>query len=68
MKKMYIKSMIVLGVCAVFAPLASALPTIDLSSWSELTLDFPGGQAAGNWVLGGGNTSVTQLVNADPSF
>ncbi len=45
----------------------SAAP-IDLSSWSELTLDYPGGQPSGNWALAPGNTSVTQTVNADPSF
>ncbi|MFT7461111.1 MAG: hypothetical protein ACI909_003805 [Planctomycetota bacterium] len=41
---------------------------IDLSSWSALTLDFGGGQPAGSWSLGSGNTSVTQTINADPSF
>jgi hypothetical protein len=41
---------------------------IDLSSWTELTLDLPGGQSAGNWVLSAGNTTVTQTINADPSF
>jgi len=46
---------------------AEAAP-IDLSSWSALTLDFPGGQAAGSWVLEPGNTAVKQVVNADPSF
>lgn len=53
--------------CASMATSASAVP-IDLSSWSALTLDYAGGQPAGNWVLGGGNTEVTQTVNADPSF
>jgi hypothetical protein len=41
---------------------------IDLSSWSALTLNFPGGQAAGSWVLEPGNTAVQQVINADPSF
>lgn len=50
-----------------FLPAAEAAP-IDLSSWSPLTLDFPGGQAAGNWVLEAGNTAVKQVINADPSF
>jgi hypothetical protein len=54
------------GLCTV-ASSAQAAP-IDLSSWTALTLDFPGGQAAGNWVLQPGNTAVTQTVNADPSF
>ena len=45
----------------------SAAP-IDLSSWTPLTLTFPGGQPAGNWVLQPGNTTVIQTVNADPSF
>lgn len=54
------------ALCAL-AITANAAP-IDLSSWSPLTLDFPGGQPAGNWVLSSGNTAVTQVVNADPSF
>lgn len=41
---------------------------LDLSGWSPLTLDYTGGQAAGNWELEPGNTAVTQTVNADPSF
>jgi len=41
---------------------------VDLTSWTELTLDFPGGQPSGNWILGGGNTYVDQIINADPSF
>ena len=49
-------------------PSAVLAAPIDLSSWSALTLDFPGGQPAGNWVLEPGNTAVEQTVNADPSF
>lgn len=49
------------------AGIASADP-INLSSWSELTLDYSGGQSAGNWVLESGNTAVKQTINADPSF
>lgn len=41
---------------------------IDLSSWTAVTLDFAGGQAAANWVLQPGNTAVVQTLNADPSF
>lgn len=41
---------------------------LNLSSWSPLTLDFAGGQPAGNWQLQPGNESVIQTVNADPSF
>lgn len=41
---------------------------IDLSSWSELTLDYAGGQSAGDWVLAADNESVKQVINADPSF
>jgi hypothetical protein len=41
---------------------------IDLSSWSELTLDYDGGQSAGDWVLAADNESVKQVINADPSF
>lgn len=50
-----------------FAGNISAAP-LDLSGWSALTLDYSGGQPAGNWVLDTGNTAVEQTVNADPSF
>lgn len=46
---------------------AATVP-VDLSSWSANTLDFSGGQPAGNWVISAGNTQVEQTVNADPSF
>jgi len=52
----------------VFAAGGASADLIDLSSWTPLTLDFPGGQSAGTWVLEGGNTAVRQIVNADPSF
>ncbi len=55
------------AVLCVLTSNASAEP-LNLSGWSALTLNFPGGQAAGNWVLGPGNIEVTQTVNADPSF
>ena len=51
-----------------FATLGAGAAPIDLSSWSALTLNYPGGQGAGNWVLAPGNTSVEQVINADPSF
>ncbi len=54
-------------VLAASAAGALAAP-LNLSSWVELTLNFPGGQPAGNWVLEPGNTAVTQVINADPSF
>jgi hypothetical protein len=50
------------------ASLAASAEPINLSTWTPLTLNFPGGQAAGNWVLEAGNTAVQQTVNADPSF
>jgi Thrombospondin C-terminal region/PEP-CTERM motif len=55
---------------AALSVLASAAQSaaLDLSGWSALTLDFPGGQPAGSWTLDAGNTAVTQTVNADPSF
>ncbi len=56
-------------IVAVFAfSLSTYGDPVDLTSWSPLTLDFPGGQSAGNWILGGGNTYVDQVINADPSF
>lgn len=63
----HVKSLLTFAFCASISTSALALP-IDLSSWSALTLDYSGGQPAGNWVLGAGNTEVTQTVNADPSF
>ena len=50
-----------------FGQLVQAGP-VNLAGWTALTLDYSGGQPAGNWVLSGDNTSVTQTVNADPSF
>lgn len=61
------KSLFTLAFFASVSTSAVAGP-VDLTSWSELTLNYPGGQPAGNWVLGAGNTEVTQTVNADPSF
>lgn len=61
------KKIAITGFITLFSLNIHAAP-IDLSSWSELTLDFAGGQPAGNWNLGAGNTSVTQTTNADPSF
>ena len=49
-------------------PLATQAAPIDLSSWTPLTLNYPGGQGAGSWVLEPGNTAVKQVINADPSF
>ncbi len=43
---------------------------IDLSSWYAVALDLPNGHSnnGGNWVLSNNNETVTQTVNADPSF
>ncbi|PCJ31947.1 MAG: PEP-CTERM sorting domain-containing protein [Moraxellaceae bacterium] len=64
------KNITLLGTVALFAALSAPViaAPIDLSTWSELTLDFAGGQNAGNWNLNNDNTAVTQTVNADPSF
>ena len=61
------KSLLTFAFCASISTSALAIP-LDLTSWSELTLDYPGGQPAGDWVLGPDNTEVTQVINADPSF
>jgi hypothetical protein len=53
---------------AAFACTTASAALIDLSSWQALTLNYPGGQGAGNWTLEPGNTAVTQTINADPSF
>jgi len=63
----HFKSLLAAAFCLSISVPASAVP-IDLSSWSALTLDYAGGQLAGNWVLGSGNTEVTQTINADPSL
>ena len=47
---------------------ASAADPINLTTWTPLTLNYPGGQGAGSWVLEPGNTAVQQVINADPSF
>ena len=66
MKKIII---LLLAVIMVFgANITVQAAALDLSGWSAQTLDFPGGQTAGSWSLGPGNTSVTQTINADPSF
>ena len=63
MKKLSVMSaLFLLGLC--FSAQAAQL---NLSSWTPLTWDFPGGQPAGNWVLSADNLSVTQTVTADPS-
>ena len=41
---------------------------LNLSTWSAHAFDPIGGQPAGNWVLSPGNTTVTQTINADPSY
>jgi len=61
------KNLVLTGLLSVIASAAHAAP-INLSSWTPLTLDFPGGQPAGSWVLEPGNTAVEQVINADPSF
>ncbi len=55
-------------VLSVFLAAPVAAVDLDLSTWTALTLDLPGGQSGGSWILSDGNTTVTQTVNADPSF
>lgn len=62
-----LKKLAIAGALSVATAAANAAP-INLSSWSPLTLDYPGGQGAGSWVLEPGNTAVKQVINADPSF
>jgi len=66
MKKNF-KHNAIIGLLALM-PVGTYAAPIDLSSWTPLTLDFPGGQGAGSWVLETGNTAVKQVINADPSF
>ena len=66
MKRIIVFSIVILALGYVVRA-GPAVP-VDLTSWSELTLNYPGGQPSGNWILGGGNTYVTQTINADPSF
>lgn len=57
-----------LAFAAALSSLGAAAAPLDLSSWQALTLNYPGGQAAGSWALEAGNTAVKQTINADPSF
>jgi hypothetical protein len=66
--KMIIKFIIALTIAASSIISYAATVPVDLSGWSPLTLDYPGGQPAGNWAVAGDNLSVTQTINADPSF
>lgn len=65
--KKYLVCAITVAAIGGFSAQVVAAP-VDLSTWSAVTLDYSGGQPAGNWVLNGTNTVVTQTVNADPSF
>lgn len=47
---------------------SAAVVDVDLTTWTPQTLDFPGNQGAASWVLQPGNTTVRQVINADPSF
>ena len=51
----------VLLVMSLIAGQANAGP-VDLTSWSELTLNYPGGQSSGNWILGGGKNDDGLMV------
>jgi hypothetical protein len=64
------RAMRTLAVAALVGAAASGARAaeIDLSSWTPLTLNYPGGQGSGSWVLEPGNTAVKQIINADPSF
>lgn len=65
-KSLIQQTIIVGGILASFS--ASAAP-IDLTSWVvDNSFDFPAGQNAGNWVVSGGGTTVTQTVNGDPTL
>jgi len=60
---------LILAVVLVFGVEVTAQAALlNLSGWTASTLDFPGGQPAGTWVLESGNTAVQQTTNADPSF
>lgn len=66
LKKNFTRGALAAALCV--AATAAAADPINLSSWSALTLNYPGGQGAGSWVLEPGNTAVKQVINADPSF
>lgn len=62
---MLLRKIVFIVAFLIFCASANADP-MDLSSWSELTLNYDGTVA--NWVLSSDNTTVTQTKNADPSF
>jgi hypothetical protein len=51
----------------IFGSTAFASP-IDLSAWYAHDFNPAGGQPGSNWALSADNFSVTQEINADPSF
>jgi hypothetical protein len=64
------KSLIIFSAVALlfaFGSGASADP-IDLSTWYDYDFNPSGYQPGSNWVLSADNFSVTQEINADPSF
>ena len=65
MKKLIL--ILLMGLVSTFVAVDAQAALLDLSSWTEVTLDL-GGQPVGDWVLSSGNTEVTQIINADPSF
>ncbi|MBS0497608.1 MAG: FxDxF family PEP-CTERM protein [Proteobacteria bacterium] len=67
MKNKNLRYWAIAGLLSCTSMTAQAAP-VDLSGWTELTLNYPGGQGAGNWVLEPGDTAVEQKLNADPSF
>jgi hypothetical protein len=65
--KKFISIFLALAILMGFNTLALADP-IDLSTWSAYDFNPPGYQPGSNWVLAADNFSVTQEINADPSF
>ena len=64
------KTAIIFGILAVMLGLhgLAVADPINLSTWTAHDFNPPGGQPGSNWSLSADNFSVTQTINADPSF
>lgn len=61
-------SCLILTLTTLLFTIAAQAAIVDLSTWTAYSVNLPGGQGNSNWVLSNGNTTVTQTINADPSY
>jgi hypothetical protein len=61
-------SVVLIGLMGGLLLPAPSFGAIDLSDWVQVHYNLPGGQGSGNWVLSDSNTTVTQIINCDPTM